>query len=117
MIRFTKIKDTDWEGKPYYLSGIRKVAGHPEYTLEYGAGCGTSWALYKGGGFVRTFKNLDAARKYLTEEFERKKATLKRIGNGWSIEHKDGTKIERFLTKKYAIEWARRSGLHLVKEA
>lgn len=67
MIRFRKTKYTNWCGVTRIDPNFRSVIGHPEYTLETGDnGFGSSWALYKNSKFVRSFRDLKAAREYLT---------------------------------------------------
>lgn len=71
MIRFNKLKVEHWDGAVTYDPNFRTVAKHPEYALQTGDnGFGSSWALYKNGRFVRSFKDLKAARKYLTDMLE-----------------------------------------------
>lgn len=71
MIRFRKTKFINWCGVTRIDPDFRSVIGHPEYTLETGNnGFGSSWALYKDGRFVRSFRDLRAAREYLTELLE-----------------------------------------------
>lgn len=78
MIRFNKLKLVAWDGTVTYDSNFRTVAGHPEYSLETGEnGFGSSWALYKDGKFVRSFKDLKAAREYLTNLLEPNKGDAK----------------------------------------
>lgn len=70
MIRFRRIKH-NMVGTTVVLSNCRGVIGHPEYFLETGDnGFGSSWALYKTGRFVRSFRDLKAAREYLTNLLE-----------------------------------------------
>lgn len=71
MIRFRKGKRVNWAGITLTDESYREVIGHPEYTLETGNnGFGSSWALYKTGKFVRSFRDLKDAREYLTNLLE-----------------------------------------------
>lgn len=78
MIRFRKTKYRNCWGVTHVDPNFRSVIGHPEYTLETGEnGFGSSWALYKDGRFVRSFRDLKAAREYLTNLLEPNKGGAK----------------------------------------
>lgn len=78
MIRLNKFKFDLGNGKVYTDPDFLTVAKHPEYTLQTGhEGFGSSWALYKNSKFVRSFADLKAARKYLTDLLEPNKGGAK----------------------------------------
>ena len=78
MIRLNKFKHADWNGNVTYDPNFLTVAKHPEYTLQTGhKGFGSSWALYKNSKFVRSFRDLKAAREYLTNLLEPNKGGAK----------------------------------------
>lgn len=78
MICFNKFKHVARDGTVTYDPNFRTVAKHPEYTLQTGhEGFGSSWALHKNSKFVRSFRDLKAARKYLTDLLEPNKGGAK----------------------------------------